>query len=363
MSKQHNPMRRTRSAFRHWSGLLWLPAAGVVVMFCTDVEIYAPRPAIEELQIGDTVAVFPGQGGPTLAGVRQITLSDDEGSVYVLDADPDNAVHRIGLDGTLLASFGGRGQGPGELSRPIAIHPDGAGGVWVLDRRRVTRFGPDGSVAETLAMTDRAAATFSPVGDGGIVIPAGQPMVPAAALLTRVSADGIDDIGNPDRVPSLLSGSRFGDRFLGWKLASLGDSDVAIVLNGPELRGWRARIREDARAIASLTELSVPKSVSEVVAEESRLSALPDARPSPLWRIGPAAGRLWVVSTGLPNGPVAFTIPLRDGEPPLQIPARPGFHDRDHRVRDVVVLPDRIFVARDTAIIIRTVVGAVPGGG
>jgi len=51
---------------------------------------------------------------------RYTRTTAEEKSVYVLDAHP--AVHRIDLDGTLLASFGRKGQGPGELTRPVAIH-------------------------------------------------------------------------------------------------------------------------------------------------------------------------------------------------------------------------------------------------
>jgi len=149
---------------------LCLAALFAVLPGCIEVTVYSPSTASVAVQAGDTVAVFPPPDGPVLARVRQLALSADEKSVYVLDAHP--AVHRIDLDGTLLASFGREGQGPGELTRPVAIHAAREGGVWVLERRHAVRYRPDGSVAETLALTNVAASTFAPGGNGESVIPA-----------------------------------------------------------------------------------------------------------------------------------------------------------------------------------------------
>lgn len=313
---------------------------------CIEVKVYSSSTASVAVQARDTIAVFPPPDGPVLARVRQLALSADEKSVYILDAHP--AVHRIDLDGVLLASFGREGKGPGELTRPIAIQAAREGGVWVLERRHAIRYRSDGSVAETLVLTNLAASTFAPVGDGEVVIPA-LSAGPPDRLLVRLGPDGVEELANPPRVPSTLSG---GDRFVGWKLAPLGIHDVAIVLNGPDLLGWRAYLGDDSQAIDSLVELAMPPMAHRVIAEESRRSAIPDARPNPLWRAGVAANRLWVVSTGLPNGPVAFSVPLREGETSLHVPAEPGFHDRDHRIRDMIVLPDRIVIARDIEVVI-----------
>jgi len=309
-----------------------------------------------EIGLGDTIVVFPPPGGPILAGVRQLALSADQQSVYVLDAGP--AVHRIALDGTLLASFGRSGEGPGELTRPIAMQPTSDGGIWVLDRQRFTLYTPDGSVVRILPLTNRAAATFAPVGgDQEVVVPAGQPMVPGEALFTRVGDSGIEDLENisPD-LPAPLSGSHFSERFLGWKLAPLGAREIAIVLNGPVLRGWRVYVAEGLQAVDSVIELAMPTTVARVIARESELAAMPDARPSPLWRVGTVAGRLWIVSTGLPNGPLAFTVPFRRGDPSLEVPAKEGFHNRERRVRDVVVLSDRVFLAYEVEVVVRSAI-------
>lgn len=302
------PTVRCASLASRGFGVWWFPAFLVILLFCTDVRMQTPAgPPEETLELGDTLASFPPPDGPELAGIRQLALSADGESVYVLDSDP--RIHRIGLDGRLLASFGGEGQGPGELDGPSAMQP-AADGVWVLDRRRLTRFAKDGSVAETRAATDWAAATFAPVGDDMIVIPAGQPMTSSRALFNLVATDGVTDLASRD-VPDALSGSDFVERLVGWKLAALGDRSLAIVLNGPELLAWRTTVREDGSSIGPLSELPIPATAARVVSEESRASAMPDARPSPLLRAEMVEGKLWIVSTGLGNGPVAFTAPLR----------------------------------------------------
>lgn len=106
----------------------------------------------------------------------------------------------------------------------------------------------------------------------------------------------------------------------------------------------------------SVIELAVPTTAARVIAKEAELAAMPDARPSPLWRVGTAAGRLWIVSTGLPNGPLAFTAPLRRGDPSLEVPAGRGFHNRERRVRDVVVMSDRVFLAYEVEVVVRSAV-------
>ena len=80
---------------------------------------------------GDTIAVFPPPGSPLfLESVRGMALAEDGGSVHVLDA---HTVHHLDMDGNLLGSMGGDGEGPGELKRPWRIQPATGGGAWVLD--------------------------------------------------------------------------------------------------------------------------------------------------------------------------------------------------------------------------------------
>ncbi len=284
-----------------------------------------------------------------------MALSDDEKSFYALDV-MEKTVHHIGMDGTLLASMGGEGEGPGELQGPVTIQPGAGGGVWVFDNRnqRATHFGPGGTVIKMIAATNTRAGTFSPLEGGEVLIPAGQPVIGSRALLARIGETAVD-LEGPQEVPSLLAESGFTERFLGWKLTPMTGNDVAVVLNGPVLRGWRAFIGAGGEKVDSIAELPIPDDVVRTVAAAHESSSLPDARLRPVWRAGMAAGRFWIVSSGLADGPVAFTVPLREGEPSHRLSAASGFHDRSARVRDVIVLPNRIVVAREVEIVILSV--------
>ncbi len=322
------------------------------------VSMRAPRPiAYEALQAGDTIAVFPDPSldpvapeAALFAGTRRLAPAIDEESIYLLDP-PNHRVHRIGLDGTLLASFGGEGQGPGELERPVGIQGAAGGGVWVLHGRRATHFQGDGSIVETLSLGDANVTNFAPTVDGALLIPAVAGMGTPDALLTHVSAEGIRNLENPARPPERLVDDPFRERFIGWRLAPLGSRQLAIVLNGAELRVWRAFVSEDGQALDSVSERSLPQRPVEAAAEAV---TLPDARLSPVARAGISAGHLWVVTPGLGwGGPLAFTVPLQAGDPSLYLDAT-GLHEPGRPVRDLVVLSDRIVVARDTEVVIRS---------
>ncbi|MDE2796464.1 MAG: hypothetical protein OXL34_16735 [Gemmatimonadota bacterium] len=62
--------------------------------------------------------------------------------------------------------------------------------------------------------------------------------------------------------------------------------------------------------------------------------------------------RLWTVSVGMVD-PVAFSIPLADGEPSIRVLAEGLNRWREGlRVLDVIVLDDRMIVARDIEVMI-----------
>jgi len=57
-----------------------------------------------------------------------------DGEIYVADGYGNSSVHRFDSDGTLLATWGGRGDGPGAFTTPHAIWVDRFDHVLVADR-------------------------------------------------------------------------------------------------------------------------------------------------------------------------------------------------------------------------------------
>lgn len=81
----------------------------------------------EDLRIGTVEG-----DSPELFG-RVVDLEvDEEGRLYVLESDAGE-VRVFGPDGTHLRSFGRRGQGPGELQRPVALAWGPGDRLWVVD--------------------------------------------------------------------------------------------------------------------------------------------------------------------------------------------------------------------------------------
>ncbi len=58
----------------------------------------------------------------------------EDGAVYVLDALNTN-VTAFAPDGTVLWTFGGRGQGPGEFEQPAALFTGPGDNLWIVDTR------------------------------------------------------------------------------------------------------------------------------------------------------------------------------------------------------------------------------------
>lgn len=70
--------------------------------------------------------------GPELFGqIAGLALGED-GEVFVLDGQAAE-VRVFSEDGTHLRSFGGEGEGPGELSNPSGLAVDSSGTVWVMN--------------------------------------------------------------------------------------------------------------------------------------------------------------------------------------------------------------------------------------
>jgi hypothetical protein len=73
--------------------------------------------------------------------------ADGDGNLYVADAGT-HKVHKLAADGTVLASWGGRGTGPGQFERPAAVALDSEGNVFVADtaNSRIQKLSPSGAL-------------------------------------------------------------------------------------------------------------------------------------------------------------------------------------------------------------------------
>jgi DNA-binding beta-propeller fold protein YncE len=73
-------------------------------------------------------------------------LRHPNGDIYVTDGYRNARVHRFAPDGTLKASWGEPGKGPGQFHLPHSIALDDAGNLYVADRanRRIQIFTPEG---------------------------------------------------------------------------------------------------------------------------------------------------------------------------------------------------------------------------
>ena len=99
-------------------------------------------------ELGGAPLSVPDSSWKTLTTVLSVTHATETDRGWTLLDRTGDRVHRLSPSGELVASFGGRGDGPGELRSPagMAILNDT---LWVVDLtgRRFDGFGPDGRFA------------------------------------------------------------------------------------------------------------------------------------------------------------------------------------------------------------------------
>lgn len=128
----------------------------------------------------------------------------EDSSLFVLDGLRRN-LRAFDRDGTLLWTFGARGEGPGEFEQPAALFTGPNSGLWIADTRtgRLTEVGVDGALVQTYRY--EGPPPFQPLSMGfapdGLLYGVGldfsvSPEEPGAALVeyevqeTSVSARG-----------------------------------------------------------------------------------------------------------------------------------------------------------------------------
>ena len=78
---------------------------------------------------------------------------DSDGNIFALDSG-NGRIQKFDRNGNYLQTIGRKGQGPGELNRPIHINLDEEGNIYVLEsRRKLHSFDKTGKFQKTISLT------------------------------------------------------------------------------------------------------------------------------------------------------------------------------------------------------------------
>ena len=169
--------------------------------------------------------------------------------------------------------------------------------------------------------------TFSPFGNGMLVPSLGAPPLqdPEGKAETRAvlswchrcqgAGQSLDGSSDPGQRRLLGTHS-------GWKLAPISPGEIAIVLSSVSRAAGGHLSMPRPERVDSLVELPIPTDMRQRIAE---VEVEPGAQFRPLHRVEMAGGRLWAISVGMVD-PVAFSIPLAEGEPSIRVVAE-GLND------------------------------------
>ena len=82
---------------------------------------------------------------------------DEEGNMYVMDSG-NHRIQKFDSEGHFLASFGRKGQGPGEFQYPHSIDIDDRGFMYISDsgNQKIQILKPDGALEKEIKKTDQA---------------------------------------------------------------------------------------------------------------------------------------------------------------------------------------------------------------
>lgn len=103
---------------------------------------------------------------------------DEQGNIYILDAG-NHRIQKFDPDGNYLATFGRRGQGPGEFFFPASLDLDSQGYMYISDpqNQRIQILKPDGTEHKTISFHQTPAGIVRlnnsdelVMGKGGIMI-------------------------------------------------------------------------------------------------------------------------------------------------------------------------------------------------
>jgi len=258
-------------------------------------------------------------------------LAVSDSAVFVLDALGD-AVFHLDLDGTLAATIGRSGEGPGEFSSPITIEVDGDGNVWVADPQlsRLSKFRLDGTLIAAVP-APHPVVNFMPLRDGSVLIPTLDRGSLVATLDLAGVAKTLTMAEGP--LPGAFGGGpmdRLGIGIL--RLAPLAADTLLLFRNkdAGDFAAWTMTLDLEAGEVASVVQLPLPSwlhktieeatsdfldTVAEEFAAEHRMVAFRSVRTinGTIW-LSPNAGEK-VILTSLARSPadsVSVIVPNED---------------------------------------------------
>lgn len=205
-ARRHQTFRRGGVSRRSWWGTIGVGWSLVVLALVTCGPEAPPVASTEitEWTVADTpltvIGEAEGEATHLFASVADVELLAD-GGVVVADRGT-HSVRRFAPDGTFMWEAGGEGEGPGEYGFIVGtvVTSGDTTLVWDGGLGRLTRLGPDGSLAGTLAVRTTGGPPDLHLGrtaDGGSVfvwirrdIMTREGLVPDPMAAGRFAADG-----------------------------------------------------------------------------------------------------------------------------------------------------------------------------
>lgn len=154
-----------------------------------------------ELELEQVFGADEQPADAILAEVRDVAV-DPDGNVYVLDFD-DSQIVAFESSGRVRWRGGRRGEGPGELLRPLGIAADGEGRLWLLDKAgaELEWWSTDGSYLGAFLLTETA---ITRAGGLRFVAPRTLALLSGTDVLLLESGEPWSEYGRFETSPGML---------------------------------------------------------------------------------------------------------------------------------------------------------------